>query len=64
MIVEDFKDELLDDYVSFLNGRINERVKIIDNVFSNTYSGKALFQYEINEEVLKDILKNEYGIDG
>lgn len=63
MLVEDIKDEHILEYTELLDDIFKKKVEAINKIMSDLYAGRTLFQYNINEEVLLNILKNEYGID-
>ena len=64
MLVEDIKDGELDGYLREIDKIFSERIDYFNKSFSDLYSGTMLFRYNIDEEVILDILKNQYGIDG
>ena len=63
MIVEQIDDSLFVDYTNVITKKLHERINFINESLSDLYSGKAFFQYNINEEVLINTLKNDYEIN-
>ena len=63
MIMEEASEEHLKEYVEMLDKLFGERIKFINETFSDLYSGNALFQYSIDIDI-EEILKNQYEIDG
>lgn len=64
MLVKDIKEEHLSGYTHTITTDLTKRIEYINQIMSDLYAGRTLFQYNINEEVMKETLKNQYNIDG